>query len=139
MIYFLRAKVLESGLVNFIIKIDAAAADIKNRDKKLFVESELDRKIWKLAYEIREGIGAESESDLRKFIRDELFVHFVDMSVVEKFVTNVKNQSLKYANDIAKIGLDILYEYENHPWKDEDEDRKKRWKKNGTNIRNSSS
>ena len=65
----------------FIIRIDAAAAKIKDRDGKVYVESELDRRIIKLSYEIREGIGASSESELRSFLRDELFPHYVDMNI----------------------------------------------------------
>jgi len=113
MIYFVRAKTLASGRVNFTIKIDAAAAKIKDNNKKQYVESEISIRINRLAYEIREGIGAVSEASLRRFIRDELFVHYVDMYIIENFITNIKEQSIKYADDIAETGLDVLYEYEN--------------------------
>lgn len=129
MIYFIKTKQMSSGLVCFIIKIDAKVAKIENKDKKQYVESELNRRIIKLSYEIREGIGASSEADLRSFLRDKLFVHYVDMNIIETFITNVKNQCVKYAEDITEVGLDVLYEYKNHSWKDEDEDeRKRRWK-----------
>ena len=129
MIYFIKTKQNSAGLVCFIIKIDAAAAKIENRDKKQYIESGLNIRIIRLSYEIREGLGAKSEDDLRDFLRNELFTHYVDMNIIENFITNVKNQCVKYANDITEIGLDVLYEYENHPWKDEDEEERKRWRK----------
>ena len=129
MIYFVKTKQNSVGLVCFIIKIDAGAAKIENKDKKLYVESQLHTRIVRLSYEIREGIGAKSEEELRRFLREELFSHYLDMNIIERFITNLKNQCIKYASDITDVGLDILFEYENHPWKDEDEEERKRWRK----------
>ena len=122
------AEVGAGDQVYFTVFIDAAAANIRNRDEKVCEESILNTKLVSLAHVIQEGQDPkEKEDDLSYHLRKELFYNFVNLKVIALFIDTFKEKVNKFMENIKKVGFDILFEYKNHPWKEEEEDEKKRW------------
>lgn len=124
-----KAEVGSGEQVYYTVLIDAAAANIRNRDEKVCVESELSSRMIALAHVIEKGYDSkEKEDDLSYYLRRELFYNFVNLKVIAIFIDSFKHKVNKFMENIKKIGFEIQFEYKNHPWEAEDEDRKRRWR-----------
>lgn len=113
----------DSGQVYFTVRIDADAAKIRDKDEKQYVESTLGLKMVELANAIKEDDDyreREKEEDLSFYLRKDLFHHLVDLKVIETFIDNFEDKVVEFMKDIKKIGFEILFEYRNHPWQEED-------------------
>lgn len=122
-IWLTSATVGDSGQVYFTVRIDADAAKIRDKDEKQYVESTLGSKMVELANAIKEDDDyreREKEEDLSFYLRKELFYHLVDLKVIETFIDNFEDKVVEFMKDIKKIGFEILFEYRNHPWQEED-------------------
>jgi len=125
-----------SNQIHFVTLIDASMAKIKNRDTKIYVESELNMRFRKHVFALMmDEDSKETEESIRVYLSEELFDRFVNFNIIEDFISDFNKGISDFFDDINKYGSEFEFEYKNHSWEQEDEDERKKWdewdKKNG--------
>ena len=117
-----------SDQIYFVTLIDASMAKIKDRDTKIYVESELNMRFRKHVFALMMGEDSKkTEEDIRVYLSEELFDRFVNFNIIENFIRDFNDGVNKFFDDIEKYGSVFEFEYKNHSWEKEDEDERKRW------------
>ena len=118
----------DSDQIFFTILIDAAVAEIKNRDVKIYVESELNMRFRKHVFTIMTGGDSkETEEAIRVYLAEDLFNRFVNFKIIDNFIRDFNDGINKFFDDIEKHGSVFEFEYKNHSWEEEDDEERKKW------------
>lgn len=116
MIKLLSAKKEETNNQLYLtIQIDAKAADIISQDQKGIVGNEISKHLVILSNAITlNGNVDYIEQEFRKFLRDILFKHYVNMTSINDFIYDIKKIFVAFRDNVIMAGYSTIYEFINY-------------------------